>query len=521
MFYNASAFNQNIGNWDTSKVTNMNGMFTYAINFNNSGLQNDTNHPMNWTVTQFTSVPLNFSVGSKLTYNPGNSPFSGNGYVVDTLYSIQISENGIIQFNGYINVNGANIITNIYSSIDPTTNVVEYDYHYGADYIFENMIFSNNGTNISAASMPSLTSKYNVIEYQLTGNELHYKNSQNRWTKINNIIISIAITPTPTSTPGPSNTPTATPTPTPSATGPPSTPTSTPISTPGPSNTPTATPIPTSTPRPTSTPGPTGPPGPTNVPEFVMSEYNVTVDQNINLILHSEVQDLLEFDVKYDVDVPINTFSSLIYNFQRETFDTINPNLDDIKLSFDENAYSGNYFDNILDYTHIIDTSATKETFFINLLSHIDNTSLFGRLFVYYIVVRVWGNHHLVSVLFNETDVATSIDGSIEEKLKVMHKMYIDFMKIQAYWKFETLSSPAAALINLMIKYFKHTSLYNFDRLKHLTVNSNISMADLMRIGDKLAFLIRVVPANTQHKTLTKDDKEIKPITIKITLNMV
>ena len=68
-----------------------------------------------------------------------------------------------------------------------------------------------------------------------------------------------------------------------------------------------------------------------------MTEYNVTVDQSINLTLHSQIQDALDYDVNYTVDAPINIFSSLIYNFQTETFATINPDFDDIKLSFDEN----------------------------------------------------------------------------------------------------------------------------------------------------------------------------------------
>ena len=34
MFYNNSAFNQDIGSWNVSNVENMSNMFSYAINFN-------------------------------------------------------------------------------------------------------------------------------------------------------------------------------------------------------------------------------------------------------------------------------------------------------------------------------------------------------------------------------------------------------------------------------------------------------------------------------------------------------
>ena len=54
MFNQATYFNQNIGNWNTSAVTNMYAMFALAVSFN----QNISN----WCVqNNFNSEPNNFS----------------------------------------------------------------------------------------------------------------------------------------------------------------------------------------------------------------------------------------------------------------------------------------------------------------------------------------------------------------------------------------------------------------------------------------------------------------------------
>ena len=60
MFYQADAFNQNIGNWNTSNVGNMLGMFQYNDNFNQdlSG----------WCVSRLSSEPNNFKDGANSTW---------------------------------------------------------------------------------------------------------------------------------------------------------------------------------------------------------------------------------------------------------------------------------------------------------------------------------------------------------------------------------------------------------------------------------------------------------------------
>ena len=68
IFKNATSFNKDIGDWDTSKLSIMLGMFFNASSFN----QDLTS----WCVKNFISEPINFSTNSPL-FLSNNTPVWG------------------------------------------------------------------------------------------------------------------------------------------------------------------------------------------------------------------------------------------------------------------------------------------------------------------------------------------------------------------------------------------------------------------------------------------------------------
>jgi surface protein len=89
MFVNATTFNQPIGRWDTTNVTYMSYMFYNASNFNQ--------YIRSWNVKHLLSAPLNFSINSSLsvlnTPNWGGDPI--HKIILDSISGITIKWTGL------------------------------------------------------------------------------------------------------------------------------------------------------------------------------------------------------------------------------------------------------------------------------------------------------------------------------------------------------------------------------------------------------------------------------------------
>jgi surface protein len=88
MFDSATAFNQNIGSWNTSAVTTMSYMFYAATNFNNGCAAGASTCPMNWNTSQVTNMQQVFRNATKFNQDISRKTGSVN------------QPNGVISDNG-------------------------------------------------------------------------------------------------------------------------------------------------------------------------------------------------------------------------------------------------------------------------------------------------------------------------------------------------------------------------------------------------------------------------------------
>ena len=148
MFGSAYAFNQYIGDWDVSSVTNMGGMFDGARDYD----QNMTK----WCVSQFSSEPSGFSLNNSISNS--NKPVWGTCPAVQDFDGPNITN--ILVTPTFIDIsnNATKVITVSYRATD--TSGVNLNYNWRPSIEIGNSTFS--GTKFSLTSGNNLDGTYSA-----------------------------------------------------------------------------------------------------------------------------------------------------------------------------------------------------------------------------------------------------------------------------------------------------------------------------------------------------------------------
>jgi surface protein len=124
MFREATLFNQDIGDWNVSRVTNMEEMFNSASTFNQD--------LSNWCVTNLTSEPSKFSSSSPLTEanKPvwGTCPGNSYGIAVTASSSADYTLSGEDR-NGDVSGNDPNLTFKVGDEVTFSVNAANHPFY--------------------------------------------------------------------------------------------------------------------------------------------------------------------------------------------------------------------------------------------------------------------------------------------------------------------------------------------------------------------------------------------------------